>query len=58
MSCRYRFSTDVMKPALMGAIGRVYTTCEVSKQRVCVVKLGVASWVGRAVWAKLGGSCC
>lgn len=30
VSCRYRFSTDMTKPALMGAIGRVYTTCEVS----------------------------
>ncbi|GIL42749.1 hypothetical protein Vafri_148 [Volvox africanus] len=28
VSVRYRFSTDVMKPALMGAIGRVYSTLE------------------------------
>lgn len=28
VSCRYRFSTDVMKPSLMGAIGRVYASCE------------------------------
>jgi hypothetical protein len=35
VSCRYRFATDAMKPALMGAIGRVYTTCEV--RFVCCV---------------------
>jgi hypothetical protein len=29
VSCRYRFSTDVTRPALMGAIGRVYSSCEV-----------------------------
>ena len=29
VSVRYRFSTDVMKPSLMGAIGRVYSTLEV-----------------------------
>jgi hypothetical protein len=29
VSCRYRFSTDVTQPALMGAIGRVYSSCEV-----------------------------
>jgi hypothetical protein len=29
VSCRYRFSTDTSKPALMGAIGRVYASCEV-----------------------------
>eukprot|EP00877_Chromochloris_zofingiensis_P001109 jgi/Chrzof1/1099/Cz01g40030.t1 len=28
VSCRYRFSTDCMKPSLMGAIGRVYSSCE------------------------------
>ncbi|GIL73230.1 hypothetical protein Vretifemale_3457 [Volvox reticuliferus] len=28
VSVRYRFSTDVMKPTLMGAIGRVYSTLE------------------------------
>ncbi|GBF98869.1 hypothetical protein Rsub_11473 [Raphidocelis subcapitata] len=28
VSCRYRFSTDESKPALMGAIGRVYSSCE------------------------------
>ncbi|KIZ07573.1 hypothetical protein MNEG_0388 [Monoraphidium neglectum] len=28
VSCRYRFSTDTSKPALMGAIGRVYASCE------------------------------
>jgi hypothetical protein len=33
VSCRYRFSTDVMKPALQGAIGRVYLTCEVRAPR-------------------------
>ena len=37
VSCRYRFATDAMKPALMGAIGRVYTTCEVSL--FCLVSL-------------------
>lgn len=30
VSCRYRFSTDVTRPAVMGAIGRVYSSCEVS----------------------------
>lgn len=29
VSCRYRFTTDVTRPALMGAIGRVYSSCEV-----------------------------
>jgi hypothetical protein len=29
VSCRYRFSTDATRPALMGAIGRVYSSCEV-----------------------------
>lgn len=29
VSVRYRFSTDICKPALMGAIGRVYATLEV-----------------------------
>lgn len=29
VSVRYRFSSDVMKPALMGAIGRVYSSHEV-----------------------------
>ncbi|MEW5317724.1 MAG: hypothetical protein WDW38_009003 [Sanguina aurantia] len=28
VSVRYRFSSDVMKPALMGAIGRVYSSHE------------------------------
>lgn len=28
VSVRYRFSTDVMKPSLMGAIGRVYSSLE------------------------------
>eukprot|EP00210_Caulerpa_lentillifera_P002070 g1985.t1 len=28
ISCRYTFSTDVMQPCLLGAIGRVYTTTE------------------------------
>ncbi|KAF8067127.1 NLP6 [Scenedesmus sp. PABB004] len=28
VSCRYRFSTDVTRPGLMGAIGRVYSSCE------------------------------
>lgn len=31
VSVRYRFSTDVMKPSLMGAIGRVYSTLEVRR---------------------------
>ncbi len=31
VSVRYRFSTDVMKPTLMGAIGRVYSTLEVRR---------------------------
>lgn len=34
VSCRYRFSTDVTRPALMGAIGRVYSSCEVSTKTV------------------------
>jgi hypothetical protein len=29
VSCRYRFSADASRPALMGAIGRVYASCEV-----------------------------
>lgn len=29
ISCRFSFSTDVMQPRLLGAIGRVYTTSEV-----------------------------
>jgi hypothetical protein len=29
VSVRYRFSTDMMKPNLMGAIGRVYSSSEV-----------------------------
>eukprot|EP00210_Caulerpa_lentillifera_P000873 g844.t1 len=28
ISCRFSFSTDVMQPRLLGAIGRVYTTSE------------------------------
>eukprot|EP00775_Hariotina_reticulata_P002477 gene2477-2781_t len=28
VSCRYRFSTDITRPSLMGAIGRVYSSCE------------------------------
>ncbi len=29
VSVRYRFSTDISKPSLMGAIGRVFVTMEV-----------------------------
>jgi len=29
ISCRFSFSTDVMQPCSLGAIGRVYTTSEV-----------------------------
>lgn len=36
VSCRYRFSTDVTRPGLMGAIGRVYSSCEVCVS-VCVL---------------------
>ena len=30
ISCRFSFSTDIMQPRLLGAIGRVYTTSEVT----------------------------
>ncbi len=33
VSVRYRFSTDVMKPTLMGAIGRVFVSAEVRRIR-------------------------
>ncbi len=29
VSCRYRFAADASRPALMGAIGRVFSSCEV-----------------------------
>jgi hypothetical protein len=32
VSCRFQFSTDASKPSLMGAIGRVYTSCQVRVQ--------------------------
>ncbi|KAF5834819.1 hypothetical protein DUNSADRAFT_8402 [Dunaliella salina] len=35
VSVRYRFATDVNKPALMGAPGRVFTSLEVSRQHNC-----------------------
>ncbi len=33
VSVRYRFSTDITRPALMGAIGRVFSTMEVRRAR-------------------------
>lgn len=38
VSVRYRFSTDVMKPWLMGAVGRVYSTLEVGMLASALLK--------------------
>jgi hypothetical protein len=40
VSCRYRFSANEARPELMGAIGRVYATCQVRGPR------GAAALVG------------
>ncbi len=51
VSVRYRFSTDVMKPSLMGAIGRVYSSLEV--RRGCAVRCSLV--VGSAVLSRCVG---
>jgi hypothetical protein len=51
VSCRYRFTTDVTRPALMGAIGRVYSSCEVRAGG----RRSRGSAVGGCLWLGGGG---
>lgn len=55
VSVRYRFSTDYLKPSLMGAIGRVFASLEVSgvSERRRKSESGERwVWGGRARWEK------